>query len=69
MQLLVALLGGMLGPAFTALFLKAIDFQRGSGVWLVDSLGWQGALFTGLAFLGAFLLIVQWNEMRRRVIR
>ncbi len=68
-QLLVALLGGMLGAAFTARFLKAIDFQRGSGVWLVDSLGWQGALFTGLASLGAFLLIVQWNEMRRKVIR
>lgn len=68
-QLLAALFGGMLGASLTALFLKAIDFQRGPRVWLVDSLGWQGALFAGLAFLGAFFLIVQWNEMRRRVIR
>lgn len=68
-QLLFALFGGMLGAALTGVFLRAIQFQSGPRVWLVDSLGWQGALLAGLAFLGMFLLIVQWNEMRRRVVR
>ncbi len=68
-QLLFALPGGMLGAALFGVFLKAVGFERGPRIWLVDSLGWQGALFAALAFLAVWFLVVQWNEIRRRKIR
>lgn len=68
-QLMFALLGGILGAALFRLLLNTVEFKMGGGIWLVDKLGWQGALWVGFAFLGVWFLIVQWNEMRRRKIR
>jgi len=68
-QLLFALPGGMLGAALTGVLLKKVGFTAGSSYWLVDSLGWQWALFAGLAFLVVWFLIIQWNEVRKRNIR
>ncbi len=68
-QLMFALPGAILGASLFSVFLKAIEFKMGPRIWLVDSLGWQGALLAGFGFLGAWLLIVQWNEMRRKRIR
>lgn len=68
-QFVFALLGGILGAAFTSIFLKTIAFEAGPRVWLVDSLGWQGALFVGLGLLVTWLVVIQWNELRRRVVR
>jgi len=68
-QLMFALLGGILGAALFRLLLNTVEFKMGGGIWLVDKLGWQGALLVGFAFLGVWLLIVQWNEMRRKKLR
>lgn len=68
-QLMFALLGGILGAALFRLLLSTVEFKMGGGIWLVDKLGWQGSIAIGFAFLGVWLLIVQWNEMRRRKIR
>ena len=68
-QLMFALLGAVLGASLFSVLLKTVEFKMGSGIWLVDSLGWQGALWVGFAFLGVWLLIVQWNEMRGRKLR
>jgi uncharacterized membrane protein YedE/YeeE len=68
-QLLFALLGGMLtAPLFSVLWSQT-GIAQGPRIWLVDVLGWQGALFGGAAFLVVWLLVVQWNERRRRVVR
>ncbi len=66
-QLLFALPGGMLGAALSSVLLKTVGFQMGPKVWLVNPLGWQGALLASFAFLGVWLVMVQWNEMRRRI--
>ncbi|MFC2014448.1 YeeE/YedE thiosulfate transporter family protein [Chloroflexota bacterium] len=68
-QLLFALPGGMLGAALFSTLLKAVNFQYGSPIWLVDTLGWHWALFSGFGFLAVWLIVVQWNEIRRRKIR
>jgi len=68
-QLMFALLGAILGASLFSVLLKTVEFKMGSGIWLVDSLGWQGALWVGFAFLGVWLLIVQWNEMRGKKLR
>lgn len=68
-QLMFALLGAVLGASLFSVFLGTIEFKMGPRIWLVDSLGWQGALLAGFGFLGAWFLIVQWNEMRRKRIR
>ncbi len=68
-QLMFALLGAVLGAALFRLLLSTVEFKMGGGIWLVDKLGWQGALLAGFAFLGVWLLIVQWNEMRRKKLR
>ena len=68
-QLLFALPGGMLGAALMSVWLKAVGFERGPQVWLVDWLGWQGALLATLALLAVWFLVVQWNEVRMRKIR
>ncbi len=68
-QMMFALLGAILGASLFSVLLKTVEFKMGKGIWLVDSLGWQGALWVGFAFLGVWFLIVQWNEMRRKKLR
>lgn len=68
-QLMFALLGGILGAALFRLLLSTVEFKMSGGIWLVDKLGWQGSIAVGFAFLAVWLLLVQWNEMRRRKIR
>lgn len=68
-QLLFALFGGILGAALTSILIAGAGLKLGPSVWLVDKLGWQGALFSGLAFLALWLLVVQWNQWRRRQVR
>ncbi len=68
-QLLFALPGGMLGAALFSVFLKTVGFKMGPQIWLVDILGWHWSLFAGLAFLAVWLLVIQWNEVRKRKIR
>jgi len=68
-QLMFALLGGMLGAALTSIFLARIGFQYSAGIWLPEVMGWQGALVSGLAFLALWLLVVQWNQWRRKQVR
>ncbi|MBI2909168.1 MAG: YeeE/YedE family protein [Chloroflexi bacterium] len=68
-QFLFALLGGVVGAALTSVTLRSAGFQAGAKVWLGDSLGFQGALFAGLGFLAIWLIMLQWNEMRRRAVR
>jgi len=65
-QFLFALLGAVISAPLFLLLLNKTGFQMGSPIWLVDHLGWQGALLIGFAFLGVWLLVVQWNEMRMR---
>ena len=68
-QLMFALFGAILGAALFTVFLSTMEFEMGPSIWLVDSLGWQGALLVGFAFLGVWFLIVQWNEMRMKRTR
>jgi hypothetical protein len=65
-QFMFALLGAVISAPLFLLLLNKTGFQMGSPIWLVDHLGWQGALLIGFAFLGVWFLIVQWNEMRMR---
>ncbi len=65
-QFWFALLGAVISAPLFLLLLNKTGFQMSSPIWLVDHLGWQGALLTGFAFLGVWLLVVQWNEMRMR---
>ncbi len=65
-QFMLALLGAVLSAPLFLLLLSKTGFQMGSSIWLVDYLGWQGALLLGFAFLGVWFLLVQWNEMRMK---
>jgi hypothetical protein len=65
-QFMFALLGAVISAPLFLLLLNKTGFQMGSPIWLVDRLGWQGALLIGFAFLGIWFLLVQWNEMRMR---
>ena len=65
-QFMFALLGAVLSAPLFLVLLNKVEFQMSSPIWLVDHLGWQGALLLGFAFLGIWFLIVQWNEMRMR---
>ncbi len=68
-QLLFALFGGMLSAPLFSVFWASTKIPSGPRLWLVDLLGWQGALFASIAFLSAWLLLVQWNERHRRRVR
>ena len=68
-QLFLALIGASLSASLTSVFLKEIDFKMGESVWLVDKIGWQGAVIFALIFLFIFYLTVQWNELSRKVVR
>lgn len=65
-QFWFALLGAVVSAPLFLLLLNKTGFQMSEPVWLVDHLGWQGSLLVGFAFLGIWLLVVQWNEMRMR---
>ena len=67
-QLFLALIGASLSASLTSVFLKKIEFKMGDSIWLVDKIGWQGAIAFGLVFMFLFYLAVQWNEMRRRIV-
>jgi uncharacterized membrane protein YedE/YeeE len=65
-QFWFALLGAVISAPLFLLLLNKTGFKMSPPIWLVDYLGWQGALLLGFAFTGVWFLIVQWNEMRMR---
>lgn len=65
-QFMFALLGAVLSAPLFLVLLNKVELAMGKPIWLVDYVGWQGALLLGFAFLGIWFLIVQWNEMRMR---
>ncbi len=65
-QFMFALLGAVLSAPLFLILLNKVELAMGKPIWLVDYVGWQGALLLGFAFLGIWFLIVQWNEMRMR---
>jgi uncharacterized membrane protein YedE/YeeE len=66
LQLMFAILGGMISSAWFPAFSQSIGLSFGPSVWLVDWMGWPGAILFALSFLGAWFLITTWIEMRRR---
>ena len=70
-QLMLAFLGAVISASLMLILLDSINFDSGphggNYVWLVDELGWPGAVFFAMAFLFVFYLVVQWNEMKRKV--
>ncbi len=68
-QLLFAIFGGMLGAGLFTAFRAVVPIPSGPKIWLVNLVGWQMALALALAFLALWLVMVQWNEARRRAVK
>jgi uncharacterized membrane protein YedE/YeeE len=67
-QLSFALFGGVLGAALFSVLGAKVGLTYGQPIWLVDTMGWWGAILSALAFLSVWFLIVRWNEVRRRKV-
>ena len=67
-QLMLAFVGAAISASLTNAYLVRTEFSNGENVWVVDSMGWPGAIAATLIFLFLFYLVVQFNEMRRKVI-
>ncbi len=72
-QLMLAFLGAAVSASLMLIFMDGIDFDTGPHggeyIWLVDKMGWPGAILFAFIFLFLFYLVVQWNEMKRKVFR
>jgi len=66
-QLMLAFVGAAISASLTNAYLVRSNFSNGEDVWLVDKMGWPGAIAFTLIFLFLFYLVVQFNEMKRKV--
>ena len=68
LQLMLAILGGMISSAWFPAFSQTVGLSFGPSVWLVDWVGWPGAILISLIFLGVWFVITEWMAWRRRRI-
>jgi uncharacterized membrane protein YedE/YeeE len=65
-QFMMALLGAIISAPLFSKFLTDSGFKFSPAISLVSEFGLQAALLLGLAFVGIWFLIVQWNEARSK---
>ena len=65
-QSMLAILGGMISSALFPVVSEAVGLSFGPNLWLVDLVGWPGAIITSICFLGTLFIVTEWVEMRQK---